>query len=240
MTEIFSDEQIEANAVAKAKEIKKTFAREFTDTSLYLPEKYPVSVFMAGSPGAGKTESSIEIINSELFKNSNVLRIDSDEFRQEFENYDGRNSHLFQGATSILVEKILDMAFDNQQSFLLDGTLTNYEKAKDNIKRSLKKERYVLILYVYQEPHLAWNFVQKREELEGRRIAPEVFISQYFTARDVVNRLKAEFGADVHVDLLLKNNDNSNRTTFFNVQAVDLHIPERFTQTELERILNPS
>ncbi|MGU9958140.1 MAG: zeta toxin family protein [Arenicellales bacterium WSBS_2016_MAG_OTU3] len=53
-----------------------------------------------------------------------------------------------------------------------------------------KKGRTVQILYVYQEPILAWNFVQSREAVEGRRILPEHFIKQYFAARDVVNKLK--------------------------------------------------
>ncbi len=53
-----------------------------------------------------------------------------------------------------------------------------------------KRGRTVQILYVYQEPILAWNFVQRREAVEGRGILPEHFIKQYFAARDVVNTLK--------------------------------------------------
>ncbi len=81
---------------------------------------------------------------------------------------------------------------------------------KKNIERSLSKGRLVQILYVYQQPFLAWNFVQEREAIEGRRIRPETFIEQYFSAREVVNRLKGEFGSNIKVDLLMKNNDNSN------------------------------
>ncbi|MHB1943395.1 MAG: zeta toxin family protein [Acidiferrobacteraceae bacterium] len=33
-------------------------ARRLTDHTLFVPEAHPVSVFMAGSPGAGKTEIS--------------------------------------------------------------------------------------------------------------------------------------------------------------------------------------
>ncbi len=49
------------------------------------------------------------------------------------------------------------------------------------------------------------------EVVEGRRINPLDFVTQYFAARDVVNRLKTKFGPNVRVDLLLKNTDNSHR-----------------------------
>jgi UDP-N-acetylglucosamine kinase len=140
-----------------------------------------------------------------------VIRIDPDELRRECPGYNGENAWLFQKAVSVLVEKMHDMALDEGQSFLLDGTLSRYEIARRNIDRSLKKKRTVQILYVYQEPRLAWEFVKARETAEGRRIRPETFIEQYFSAREVVNRLKDELGNQIGVDLLLKNNDNSQR-----------------------------
>ena len=137
----------------------------------------------------------------------------------------------------MLVEKVHDLALDQGQSFLLDGTLSNYDKSRDNVKRSLKKGRVVQLLYVYQEPLLAWNFVQAREEAEGRRILEEDFVNKYFAARDVVNRLKQEFGRDIGVDLLLKNNDNSNRLYKAGVDQIDHHIPEKYTRADVVKIL---
>jgi UDP-N-acetylglucosamine kinase len=136
-----------------------------------------------------------------------------------------------------LVEKIHDMALDQRQSFLLDGTLSHYEIARKNIDRSLKKKRTVQILYVYQAPLLAWEFVQAREAAEGRRILPETFIEQYFAAREVVNRLKAELGKAIRLDLLMKNNDNSNRFYRAGVDRIDNHIPEQVDRQQLERLL---
>lgn len=68
-----------------------------------------------------------------------ILRIDPDELRCEFADYTGGNAWLFQSAVSVLVEKIHDLALKQKQSFLLDGTLSNYRKAEQNISRSLKK-----------------------------------------------------------------------------------------------------
>lgn len=187
---------------------------------------------MAGSPGAGKTEASIALVN--LFADSKILRIDPDELRVEFAAYTGGNSWLFQRGVSILVEKIVDLAMEQRQSFLLDGTFSNIEVARRNVERSLRKGRFVQILYVYQDPMLAWGFVKAREAVEGRKIRKEHFIEQYFAARDVVNALKLEYGSDIHVDLLLKHIDNSGRLYKAGVEKIDYHIPERHSRADLK------
>ena len=227
--------RIEAEALEYAKAHKKAIGKRLTDPAVYLPEVSPVSVFMAGSPGAGKTEASIELLAS--LAGPPVLRVDPDELRTQFPDYRGANAYLFQKGVSVLVEKIQDLALDQGQSFLLDGTLSRYEKALGNIQRSLKKERTVQILYVYQDPLQAWTFVQAREAAEGRRIRPEDFVNQYFAARDVVNRLKRELGKAISVDLLMKNNDNSQRFYRAGVDQIDSHIPELFTRSDIERHL---
>jgi predicted ABC-type ATPase len=218
-------------AICFARSNKKAIAKRRTDKAQYPPEQDPVSVFMAGSPGAGKTEASIALIN--LFADTAILRIDPDELRSEFSEYTGGNAWIFQCGVSILVEKILDFAFEQRQSFVLDGTLSNIDVAKRNVERSLRKGRFVQILYVYQNPLLAWEFVKAREEAEGRKIRPEHFVDQYFAARDVVNALKLEYGGDVHVDLLLKHIDNSGRLYKAGVDKIDYHIPERHTRADL-------
>src|SRR3546814_10597842 len=124
--------------------------------------------------------------SSDVCSSDLVLRIDPDELRTELPGYTGGNARLFQHAVSRLVERMLDTAFDQSQSFILDGTLTHYDKAVANIERALRKGRAVQVLYVYQEPAQAWAFVQAREQAEGRHIEPETFIEQYFAARQVV------------------------------------------------------
>ncbi|WP_242195054.1 MULTISPECIES: zeta toxin family protein [unclassified Pseudomonas] len=229
--------EISEEALRFARSNKKSIARRVADRAIYPPEESPVSVFMAGSPGAGKTEASIALVN--LFADASILRIDPDELRKEFAAYQGANSWLFQRGVSVLVEKIIDHALDQRQSFLLDGTLSNFKVARRNIERSLKKGRFVQILYVYQNPMLAWDFVKAREEAEGRRIRKEHFIEQYFAARDVVNALKLEYGGDVHVDLLIKHIDNSGRLYKAGVDKIDYHIPEQHTRADLEACLGP-
>ena len=45
-----------------ARENKKRTNRELTDPTVFAPEERPVAVCMAGSPGAGKTEASKELV----------------------------------------------------------------------------------------------------------------------------------------------------------------------------------
>lgn len=232
----------EQNAICEdakvyARKNGKKIAAEITDLGTYRADADPVSVFMAGSPGAGKTEASKALLAEFEEEGTDTIRIDPDELRNRFEAYSGDNSWLFQPATSILVDKIHDRVLKNEQNFLLDGTLSHYDKARSNIERSLKRGRFVQIYYVYQEPEMAWRFVKAREELEGRRILPEHFINQYFSARKVVNQLKKDFGKDIQVDLLLKNLDGSDRIYKANVDQIDNHIPEKYKEEDLVRII---
>ncbi len=222
-------DQLKAEATKFAKENRRRIAREITDTSIYLPEKNPVSVFMAGSPGAGKTEASKELL-AETMRGSErrVLRIDADELRDRFPGYDGKNAALFQGAAAILVEKIHDKALEQGQSFLLDGTLSNYEKAEANVRRSLGRGRTVQILYVYQDPKLAWEFVKARESTEGRYVPPEEFVDQYFGARETANRSESDVRRTHKVGPASQNTDGSNRFSRTGVDRIDYHIPENY------------
>lgn len=104
-----NNKEIERNAKNFAKKNGKKIAKKLTDLSVYAADSHPVSVFMAGSPGAGKTEFSKRLI--EIIEKGNkrqVIRIDADEIRSVMPGYKGDNSYLFQGAVSLVVEKIHD------------------------------------------------------------------------------------------------------------------------------------
>lgn len=227
----------EAAALQFAKAHKAAIANRLTDREFYCPEDQPVSVFMAGSPGAGKTEASKRLIAAATDGKNNIIRIDPDELREELPGYNGQNSFVFQKAVSVLVDRIHDLALKYNQSFLLDGTLSKYDKSDQNIERSLKRRRVVQILYVYQSPPLAWKFVCARELVEGRKIRPDHFIEQYFGAKDVVNALKEKFGGLIKVDLLVKANDNSHLRYKANIDRIEHYIPELYTPQMLRELI---
>ena len=228
------DQAIENDACDFVAKNRRRIARELTDLATYPAEKNPVAVFMAGSPGAGKTEASQALIKK---LDGPVLRIDPDDYRALIPGYNGKNSNLFQRAVSRFVEKVLDEAFAKRQSFILDGTLSNYEVASRNVSRALAKARLVQILYVFQDPCQAWRFVQDREALDGRHIPVDVFIEQYFLARDVVNRLKDELGRKIKVDLIIKDLDGDNRVYEGNIQAIDGYVKETYSVRSLREAL---
>ena len=58
-----NDDEIKQAAVAFAKSNGKSIVKQLTDSNIYQPSQTPISVFMAGSPGAGKTEFSKNFIN---------------------------------------------------------------------------------------------------------------------------------------------------------------------------------
>ena len=231
------EQLLEQKAIEFARSHRKVLARRLTDPEVFPGEDCPVSVFMAGSPGAGKTEASIELVGKLEHEGARILRIDPDDLRHECPGYNGKNSWLFQKAISLLVEKIHDNALKQKQSFLLDGTLSSYAVAEKNIVRSIKKARPVQILYVFQEPRFAWKFVQARELKEGRNILPEHFVEKYFGSRETVEGLKRHFGREIKVDLLVKNLDGSRRQYFANVDQIESHIPENYSREEVLKIV---
>lgn len=233
-----AEQLIAEKALAYARKTKKQFAKTETNKDIFSPEEHPITLLMAGSPGAGKTETAQEMLSVI----GQAIHIDPDRYRDHFEDYTGYNTYLFQGATSILVNKVVDVALKNGQSFILDGTLTKYEIAKKNIQRALDKGCNVIILYVYQDPLVAWEFVIAREKTEGRRIHPDTFIEQYFEARNVVNKLKAEFKSRVHLEILIKTmayaEHKKSILRYINgATSIDSHIPEQYTCEQLQELI---
>jgi dephospho-CoA kinase len=215
-----------------AREHRKDIVARFTQG--IEPVEFPVSVFMAGSPGAGKTEFSKRLI--EKF-GGDVVRIDADDIRDLMPQYQGGNAYLFQGAVSLGMEKLYDYALDKRLNTVVDGTLKKYEKAKSNIERSLRKNRKVEVFYVYQSPEVAWDFTKKREAVEGRNIPKEAFIESFILARENVLKLKDVFGATVAVHVVLKNITNDGEEIFYDVVDIDLYVKVRYSQDKLERMI---
>jgi len=228
-----SELKIQEEAIAFAKKNRTRICKEITDKTIYLPEVSPVSVFMSGSPGAGKTETSKGLVEMITSDGGNVLRLDPDELRGYFSAYDGSNSYLFQRAVTVLVERSFDNMMKNRQSFILDGTMSNHGVARRNILRSINKGRSVLVIFVYQKPELAWKFVQAREQTEGRRILPEHFVDQFFGSQDATNSLKEEFGNKIRIDLLLKDIDGSTRSYEDNVSNLTPYLNPMYTREDV-------
>jgi UDP-N-acetylglucosamine kinase len=233
------DQQKCNNAIEFTKKNKKLIISTFADISKHPQESNPISVFMAGSPGAGKTEFSKRLI-SEL-KNKKIIttdpvRIDPDDLRELLPGYTGNNSHIFQAASSVGVEKLYDHVIKNRLSAIIDGTFAS-KKSIENIERSIKKNRPVEIFFIYQDPKLAWEFTKKREKLEKRNIPKEAFIDAFFASKDNVNSVKKHYGDKVKLNLVIKNFDTNLEELKLNIDNIDHYIHIPYTKDELQKII---
>lgn len=88
---------------------RRSLAKQIVDTEVFIPERAPLTVFMAGSPGAGKNRR-ISIAMMEALEKGHpegegrqVLRIDPDDFQRLIRLFGG-NSYLFQRAVTKILE----------------------------------------------------------------------------------------------------------------------------------------
>lgn len=226
-------------AIDFARHGKKLFIDKFADPNIYPPEINPISVFMAGSPGAGKTEFSKRLIAELKLRGvmqKDPVRIDSDDVRGVLPGYTGDNSYIFQAASAIGVEKLYDHVLAKKQSAIIDGTFST-EKSLQNIQRSLDKSRPVEIFYIYQEPKLAWEFTKKREALEKRNIPRSSFIDSFLASKENVNKAKVMFGDKVRLNLVIKDFEKGFEELRLDIPKVDSYLQISYTRDELEKMI---
>ncbi|NCN25361.1 hypothetical protein COT94_01215 [Candidatus Falkowbacteria bacterium CG10_big_fil_rev_8_21_14_0_10_37_14] len=228
---------ISEQAKQYVQEHKQELCDMFADLVLFPVGDKPTTIFMAGAPGSGKTESSVAFIknNPEL----HFVRIDPDEIKARFiPQYDGKNSNIVKPAATKAVSILFDHCMKRGQNFLVDGTFSNWTAVSGNLHKLIKQKRTIFVIYVYQDPVIAWQFTQKRGVLEGRLIPKQFFIDSYFESMENIVRLKREFGEQVSVILLEKNVDNKTiKNVFLNVDTIDKYIKNIYTRETLENII---
>ncbi len=213
---------------------KADFLAEFTKAYQESNPQKPLSLFLAGSPGAGKTEYAQSLITLDL----PLLHINTDAVRAWLPMYTGSNSDLLQQASSRGVDFLFAHALKENMSLLLDSTFTPYTIALQNIERSLKRKRRVQIHYIYQDPLVAWQFVQKRELVEGRFVPKEAFIQKFFEAYDNIRTIKKKFGDSIELTVVVKDYQSDEKQFYLFVSSLEniIHIP--YTQHELRSLLS--
>lgn len=229
-----ADEQdLAAQAVAFVKKHQKELVHEVLGSAPVSTDQ-PVAVFMAGIPGAGKTEVAKSLLG--LFEHE-PIRIDADELRAFIPGYTGTNSSVVQSAASIAVDKVLDAVYAKHLPFILDATFA-VGKATMNIKRALRKGYETQIYFVYQDPAQAWQFTKVREHKEGRKVPKEAFIHAYFGSRENVRKVKEEFGKAVTLRLIIRNFATGKYEVHDNIDDIDKHLPKLYNEDELKGMLN--
>lgn len=139
----------------------------------YLPHKNNLAFFMAGIPGAGKTEFAENTINKLKPK---LTPIEHDKLVEYITGYKPENYYNFRTAGSVLVTRILDECLKNGYGFIFDGTLS-HERGYKNIQKTLKYNYFVQIVYIVQSAKTAWALTKERELVKKRSIEKKGFIS---------------------------------------------------------------
>lgn len=209
------------------KDIIDRFTREVKSS------ESPESYFMAGSPGAGKTEYS-KIFVETLKKDTGnlIMRIDGDEIREILPGYNGSNSFLFQRAISKGIDVLYDYALHNKLTLLLDATFCG-KQSLNNVKRSIDKKRKVYIFYLYQNPLNSWKLTKARELKEGRVVPIEAFVNDFFTAKDNVNEAKRIFGNKINICLIKRDYKNKSYSFEYNIDKIDNYLKIKYTKESL-------
>lgn len=222
---------------------KKEIIKKFADPSIYLPVKNPFTIFMAGSPGAGKTEFSnkFDPIFYKYDTNVPIVRIDADEIRKLLSQFHNTNSDEVQPATTVGMDKLCDHIHKHDQNSIIDTTFSDFKKANDNVQRSLKHNRKIGIFYIHLDPLVAWAYTQLRQKKEGRSVTKDFFIESYFKAKENVDKVKETF-PQIEVNLIEKEltGDDNNPIrikAIFNIKGIDNHLKLLYNKNELEKII---
>lgn len=232
-----SDEKLKKIAKQWVKDNRKKLIAKFCDPNLYPRVKSPITIFMAGTPGAGKTEFSISLL--EKF-DSGFVRIDADDIRELMRDigYNGTNAELFQDAANKAVNLLFDHANKKAgQNVLLDGTFS-YGNWRENVQRSIAHGRKIEIYYLYQDPIVAWDYVKKREQEHGRVVPLEAFLKAYELSVVNVQRAIADFGESLTVYFAKNDYTKNIESVTVDVSNIEKLLPNRYNKDELRELLH--
>ena len=160
-------------------------------------------IFMAGSPGAGKTETVRRLRLKETFTilEADEIRVLNPHYQKTTETQKG-NAHLIQKAASIGLEHCRKYCIENGVAFVQDTTFSN--RGSIDLVRKLTNAGWdMTIIFIYQNPEKAWQFTKAREEIEGRNIPKESFAESFTSIIRNIERIQGKY-PDIRVILAIK------------------------------------
>lgn len=223
------------NPKAWARKNKRAFANKMiTDAGVERHDE-PAAFFMAGLPCAGKTEFTKNLIKENRLK---VVRIDMDEIAAQIDLYDPLQADAFRPAATDLLNSLYDKVLQRKVDFIMDGTFRS-GNSLSNIQRALRKGYAVKVLYIHQEPAVAWSFTRDREKVERRAISRGGFIQGYCDIHENIHSLNDTAYERVVIDLVVKDRSNKVGKWYENIRTTDIDklVNTRYTKEELERML---
>jgi predicted ABC-type ATPase len=150
------------------------------------PRTGKLAIFMAGIPGAGKTEFVHGLQGSPL---GNFTIIEHDQLVEQIETYTPEHYYDFRKAGSTLVTELFEYCLKKGCSFIFDGTLS-HDNGFKNIQKALKYDYAVIVIYIHQDIQSAWQLTKDRELVKKRSIERQGFIE---TCQKITVNLKKIF-----------------------------------------------
>lgn len=224
------------NPKSWARKNKKKFANAMILQSGAKSHAKPAAFFMAGLPGAGKTEFTENLVDSLGLP---VVRIDMDQIATQIDGYKPEQAHAFREAATDIMNAVFDRVKHQKVDFIMDGTFRS-DKAIRNVQHVLDKGYTVKVFYLHQEPDKAWEFTRAREKIEKRAINSTGFIESYYEIRENIIRLSGLGLVNVTLDIVIKNKNNKVGEWYTNVTAsqIDDLIGVSYNKEELKRIIS--
>ncbi len=134
--------------------------------------KTKTAFFMAGIPGAGKTEFTQNTMREASPK---LIPIEHDQLVEYIKGYKPEAYYNYRKAGSTLVTRIFNDCLKNGYPFVFDGTLS-HENGIRNVNKCINEGYRVVIVYIVQEAGAAWELTQARELVKKRAIERKGFI----------------------------------------------------------------
>lgn len=213
---------------------KKEFTNRFIRESGAIPNPdEPSCVFMAGLPGAGKTEYSKMFI-SEL--GVPAIRIDMDEIASMIDTYKPEKADLFREGATSLQNDIYEKSRKGYYPFIMDGTLAS-DKSIKSVKSAINKGYAVRIIYIKQDPLIAWRNTREREKIKHRAIDKEGFINSYERTINNLRTIRELYGTPI--DIIVKNGNNTTLSQFLSSddETFDKLVKTEYNKDKLKELL---
>lgn len=154
----------DAKAWVKNRANQDVVVRKFFND--FRPGKTKIAFFMAGIPGAGKTEFAENTIRE---SSPMLVPIEHDKLVEYIDGYKPENYYSYRKAGSTLVTRVFDACLADGYAFIFDGTLS-HENGLRNIRKALRAGYAVYVVYIMQDAKVAWELTQARELVKKRAI----------------------------------------------------------------------
>jgi hypothetical protein len=121
--------------------------------------------------------------------------------------------------------------------------MSDYSRAQENVRIAIEQYGTAMICYVFQHPAIAWHFTQLREAVEGRNIQKSDFVEKFLGAKETVDRIKAQFGDSVQLNVILKDYKDTEENkavarVLNDVARIEDCMPFDYTKTRVERAIS--